>query len=76
MENQSISKIKETHLRSGLKAVSWRFFATLTTFIISYIVTGNIHYAVSIGSLELIFKIFIFYLHERIWQNIPLLFVK
>jgi uncharacterized membrane protein len=57
----------EAHTRSFLKAISWRVLATLTTMIISFFVTGNLVYAVSIGSIEVVVKIILFYFHERLW---------
>lgn len=62
----------EKHRRSILKAVSWRVFATATTVIISYIITGNIKFAASIGFIEVIAKIFLYYIHERLWDRFNL----
>jgi len=63
---------KEMHTRSLLKAISWRIFATLTTVLIIYYVTGNIQFSTSIGLIELVLKIGLYYVHERLWQ-LPLL---
>lgn len=57
----------EQHRRSLMKAISWRILATLTTMIISYFVTGNFIYAISIGSIEVFVKIILYYFHERLW---------
>lgn len=62
----------EKHYRSLLKAVSWRATGTLDTIFISFLVTGHIKLAVSIGFVELFTKIGLFYVHERIWTKIPL----
>ena len=62
---------RESHLRSLLKAFSWRVVATTTTAIIAYIVTGEIEAAVMIGSIEFFAKFFIYYGHERVWQLVP-----
>ncbi|MCD6045839.1 MAG: uncharacterized protein K0R48_1002 [Gammaproteobacteria bacterium] len=62
----------ESHLRSLVKAVSWRIFGTLTTMVISYIFTGKMSTALFIGLSEFILKIGIFYVHERVWHIIPL----
>jgi len=62
---------RELHLRSLLKAFSWRIVATLTTGIIAYLITGQIEAAVMIGSIEFIAKFFIYYGHERLWQLAP-----
>jgi len=62
---------RESHLRSLLKAASWRVVATLTTAIIAYFVTGEIDTAIMIGGIEFVLKFFIYYLHERAWQMVP-----
>ena len=63
--------MKESHIRSLLKALSWRVFATFTTILISYIITKEIAFAVYIGLFEFISKICFYYFHERIWAFIP-----
>lgn len=61
----------ETHLRSVLKAVSWRILGTLDTFAISWFMTGRPEIAGSIAGTEIITKILWYYLHERIWTIVP-----
>ena len=56
--------------RSFTKALSWRFFASLDTFLISYIITGKLSWAGSITLLEIITKTVLYYLHERGWNKI------
>ena len=63
--------LRESHLRSILKAFSWRIVATLTTGVIAYAITGEIDTAIMIGSIEFVLKIFIYYAHERAWQVLP-----
>ena len=62
---------KESHLRSILKGVTWRIIATSTTVAIAYFITGQIGDALKIGAIEFIGKVFIYYLHERLWQLVP-----
>jgi uncharacterized membrane protein len=62
--------MKDNHYRSVAKAISWRATGTADTIIISYLVTGQIKMAVSIGFVELFTKIFLYYVHERIWNRI------
>jgi uncharacterized membrane protein len=69
--NKSTTSLKESHLRSALKGFTWRIVATTTTIIIAYFITGEVGLALSIGAIEFVGKIFIYYLHERIWQAIP-----
>ena len=58
--------------RSLLKAMSWRATGTIDTIVISFLVTGKIKLAVSIGFIEVFTKIFLFYAHERIWNKVRL----
>lgn len=60
---------KETHLRSILKSVSWRILATITTIVLVYLFTKSAELAFSIGAIEIISKMIIFYFHERIWNT-------
>ncbi len=57
-------------VKSFIKAVSWRLVGTLDTMMISYIVTGKMTLAFTIGSVEVITKTFLYYFHERIWSHI------
>lgn len=63
--------MRESRLRSILKSLSWRITATLTTMLITYFVTGNIEFALQIGSIEAFMKLIIYYFHERAWLLIP-----
>lgn len=59
----------ERHYRSVIKAISWRTVGTIDTMVVSYFVTGNVVMAVSIGSIEVLTKMFLYYLHERAWDK-------
>jgi len=63
---------QESHHRSLLKAISWRVTASTDTLLISWLITGKIGLALSISGVEILTKIGIYYLHERIWDRIPL----
>lgn len=60
---------KDSNAKSLLKSISWRIVGTIDTIIISYIITGQMVMAVSIGSVEVVSKIILYYLHERVWEN-------
>ena len=60
----------DTKKRTMTKTITWRITASLTTFLIAWILTGDILVGASIGSIEAIAKIFLYYFHERIWTNI------
>ena len=56
--------------RTIVKTLTWRVTASLTTFIIAWVLTGDLLIGATIGSIEAIAKIFLYYFHERIWNNI------
>jgi uncharacterized membrane protein len=60
----------ETPVRSLAKAVSWRVTGTVDTFIISWLITGQVLLASGIAFTEIMTKIFLFWAHERIWNKI------
>ena len=62
----------EKHYRSIIKAVSWRLTGSVDTMIISFLITRKITWALSISGVELFTKVFLYYVHERVWNKIPL----
>jgi uncharacterized membrane protein len=63
--------MKDTNYRSITKGISWRIFASIDTFFLSWVIFGNPIHAGSIAGLELITKILLYFLHERLWNIIP-----
>ncbi|HDD60180.1 MAG: DUF2061 domain-containing protein [Thermoplasmata archaeon] len=61
---------RETRLRSLVKTLSWRALATLTTMGLVYLFTGEVIIAVEVGALEVVAKLLLFFLHERVWNLI------
>jgi uncharacterized membrane protein len=60
----------EKPYRSVVKAISWRTVGTIDTIIVSYFITGNLVMAASIGSIEVITKMVLYYFHERAWNKL------
>jgi len=58
----------EKRVRSLAKTISWRIVATSTTILLVFLFTGNLVISASVGSLELLAKPVIYYVHERIWD--------
>ena len=56
--------------RSLAKAISWSITGTIDTFIISWLITGQLLLASGIAATEVITKIFIYWVHERVWNKI------
>jgi len=51
------------------KAITWRFIATLTTFIIAYLVSGDFALGASIASVDVLIKTALYYWHETLWYK-------
>lgn len=66
----------EKPYRSVVKTISWRTVGTLDTIIVSYFITGNLVMAASIGSIEVITKMILYYFHERVWNRLKFGTVK
>jgi len=62
--------MEEKAYRSVIKTISWRTVGTIDTIVISYLITGSFAMAASIGSIELVTKMILYYGHERVWNQI------
>ncbi len=78
-DNRHSNFEKDSPSRSILKAISWRFIASGSTFIISFTIFTQatetafkeIIGAVSlITAVDIVAKLILYYLHERMWTNI------
>jgi uncharacterized membrane protein len=63
--------LRESHLRSLLKGISWRVLATATTIALAGAFIGAWRTAFAIGGAEFLIKLVFYYLHERAWQLAP-----
>jgi uncharacterized membrane protein len=59
-------------IRSLAKAISWRVTGSVDTILLSWFFTGNLTTAAAIGLTEVVTKMVLYYLHERIWNRIRL----
>lgn len=60
----------DSHQRSIAKAISWRVTGTADTFIISWLITGELMIAGGIATTEVVTKIVLYWLHERAWNRV------
>ena len=67
--NQS-QAVADNIKRSLLKTISWRIIGTLDTILISWAITGALSLAFSIGFIELVTKMLLYFFHERAWAKI------
>ncbi len=62
--------MSDTNKRSLVKTVSWRLTGSGATFIISYLILGNIQTSGSIALIQLVANTLLYFLHERVWNKI------
>lgn len=60
----------ESTTRSIAKAVSYRLLGSLSTALIVFIFSGNPKVSVGVGLADMVMKIALYYLHERLWNHI------
>lgn len=60
----------EHRKRSLLKTLSWRLFSFFLTMSIIFAYTRNLKQAVCVGAGIDVVKMFLYYLHERIWNRV------
>jgi len=74
-----VRNYKDTPARSLMKAISWRIIASLTTFLIVFVIFKRftdkslndiLENASYITAIEVVAKLIFYYLHERLWTNI------
>jgi uncharacterized membrane protein len=58
-----------SYKRHLAKTVSWRIIGTLDTIILSGLVTGSWELGLAIGGIEVITKMILYFLHERMWYK-------
>jgi len=63
-------KMIVTRARSFVKALSYRIWGTLSSFIVAYIITRRASLSGAIAFWETVVKVFIYYAHERGWNKI------
>ena len=69
LEVKSKKEGGDSPLKSLLKTISWRIVGTIDTITISFLITGEVKSALSIGSIEVVSKMILYYFHERAWSK-------
>ena len=59
-------KFSKRHLA---KTITWRILGTLDTFLLSWFISNDLTIGFQIGFFELITKMILYYIHERVWFN-------
>ena len=61
-------EFNNSRLRHIFKTITWRFVGTLDTMFIAWILTGDPIVGLQIGSIEVVTKMLLYYMHERVWH--------
>ncbi len=61
---------KNTSVKRHLaKTISWRIIGTIDTTLLAWIITGDPLVGLKIGGVEVVTKMVLYYLHERVWHK-------
>lgn len=71
-QRPAIAVSSDRPIRSLVKALSWRVTGSIDTMLLSWLFTGDLTVAAAIGLTEVATKMGLYYLHERVWNRIPL----
>lgn len=62
----SIYNSRKRHI---VKTITWRFIGTMDTMLLAWILTGDPLIGLKIGLAEVITKMVLYYIHERVWYQ-------
>lgn len=51
------------------KTVTWRVIGTIDTMLLSWLISGDPMIGLKVGGVEVVTKMILYYLHERIWHK-------
>lgn len=60
----------DSRKRHIAKTFTWRIVGTIDTMTIAWIISGNPLTGLKIGAVEVVTKMLLYYLHERLWYKI------
>ena len=60
----------QSRKRHIAKTITWRIVGTLDTILLSWLITGNPWTGLKIGLAEVVTKMILYYIHERVWFKI------
>lgn len=62
---------KISYKRHLAKSVTWRVIGTLDTMLLAWLITGDPMMGLQVGAAEVVTKMLLYYLHERLWIKVP-----
>ena len=67
-----MTKTNVTIYRHVLKTITWRVIGTIDTMLLGWFVSGDFKIGLTIGGLEVVTKMILYFIHERVWYKIDL----
>jgi uncharacterized membrane protein len=58
-----------SYKRHIAKTITWRIVGTIDTILLGYLISGDIKIGLTIGGVELLTKMVLYYAHERFWYK-------
>jgi uncharacterized membrane protein len=65
-----MGKRKVNLKRHFVKTITWRIIGTIDTMLIGWFVSGDPLIGLTIGSFEILTKMVLYFIHERVWYKI------
>lgn len=62
-------KTKLYKYRHLIKTISWRIIGTIDTTLLAWIIAGDPMIGMKVGGVEVITKMVLYYIHERVWHK-------
>lgn len=62
-------KTKVNLKRHLLKTLTWRIVGTIDTMLLGWIISGDPKVGIAIGGFEVITKMVLYFIHERVWYK-------
>jgi uncharacterized membrane protein len=59
-----------------MKTITWRLIGTTDTILIGWIISGDPLIGIKIGSVEVISKMVLYFIHERLWYKLDFGVIK
>ena len=63
-------KLNDSRIRSIVKTLTWRVTGSFATFLIAWIIGGDLAVAGTIAVIQIIANTILYYCHERVWNLI------
>ena len=60
---------KMSRKRHIVKTMTWRIIGTIDTMLLAWIISGNPIIGLKVGGIEVITKMILYYIHERVWYK-------